>query len=85
MNNEHQENGALTGPLIFTLPASSFIVVLSLNWLDGTVQLFPRKTPRLELSGNSEENDEGLRGRGLERNAGSCKTLPKRYSKSTSS
>jgi len=74
----HQENGALTGPLIFTLPASSFIVVLGLNWLDGTVQLFPRKTPRSELSGNSEENDEGLRGRWLERNAGSCKTLPKR-------
>jgi hypothetical protein len=64
MNNEHQENAALTGPLIFTLPASSFIVVLRLNWRDGTVQLFPRKTPRLELSGNSEENDEGLRGPG---------------------
>ena len=30
MNNKHQENGALTGPLIFTIPASSFIVVLSL-------------------------------------------------------
>ena len=35
MNNKHQENGALTGPLIFTLPASSFVVVLSLDWLDG--------------------------------------------------
>jgi hypothetical protein len=36
MNDKHQENGALTGPLIFTLPASSFVVVLSFNWLDGT-------------------------------------------------
>jgi hypothetical protein len=38
MNNKHRENGAVTGPLIFTLPASSFIVVLSLNWFDGTDQ-----------------------------------------------
>jgi hypothetical protein len=36
MNDEYNKNGTLTGPLIFTLPTSSFIVVLSLNWLDGT-------------------------------------------------
>jgi hypothetical protein len=36
MNYKHQENGALTGPLIFTLPASSFVVILSFDWLDGT-------------------------------------------------
>ena len=36
MNYKHQENGVLRGPLIFTVPASSFIVVLSLNWFDGT-------------------------------------------------
>ena len=36
MNNKHQENGALRGPLIFTLPASSFVVILSFDWLDGT-------------------------------------------------
>jgi hypothetical protein len=24
------------GPLIFTLPASSFVVILSFDWLDGT-------------------------------------------------
>ena len=77
MNNEHQKNGVLTGPLILTLPASSFIVVLHLHWLDGTVQLFPRKTPRLELSGNSAENGEGFRSRSLERNAESCKTVTK--------
>ena len=32
MNNKHQENGALTDPLIFTLPVFS----LNLDWLDGT-------------------------------------------------
>ena len=32
MNNKHQENGGLTGPLIFTLPVFS----LNLDWLDGT-------------------------------------------------
>jgi hypothetical protein len=32
MNNNHQENGALTGPLISTLPVFS----LNLDWLDGT-------------------------------------------------
>jgi hypothetical protein len=36
MNDEYNKNGTLTGPLIFTLPTSSFVVVLSLNWLDGT-------------------------------------------------
>jgi hypothetical protein len=36
MNDEYSKNGRLTGPLIFTLPTSSFIVVLSLNWIDGT-------------------------------------------------
>jgi hypothetical protein len=38
MNNKHRENRAVTRPLIFTPPASSFVVVLSLNWLDGTDQ-----------------------------------------------
>jgi hypothetical protein len=35
MSNKHQENAAPTGPLIFTLPASSFVVVLNFDWLDG--------------------------------------------------
>ena len=34
MNTKHQENGALTGPLIFTLPGSSFVVVLGFDWHD---------------------------------------------------
>jgi hypothetical protein len=36
MNNEHQENRALTGPLIFTMPASCFLVALNVDWLDGS-------------------------------------------------
>jgi hypothetical protein len=36
MNNKHQEKGVLTGPLIFTLPAASFIVILNFDWLEGT-------------------------------------------------
>ena len=36
MNNKHEENAALRGPLIFTLPAYSFVVILSFDWLDGT-------------------------------------------------
>ena len=35
MNNKDQECEAPTGPLIFTLPASSFIVVLGLDRLNG--------------------------------------------------
>jgi hypothetical protein len=35
MNNKDQEHEAPTGPLIFTLPASSFIVVLGLDRLNG--------------------------------------------------
>ncbi len=35
MNNKHQENGAPAGPLIFTVPASSFIVIVNSDWLDG--------------------------------------------------
>jgi hypothetical protein len=34
MNNKHQENEALTGPLIFTIPAPGFVVALNLDWLD---------------------------------------------------
>jgi hypothetical protein len=36
MNDQHQENGALSGPLIFTVPASSFVAILRLDWLDRT-------------------------------------------------
>ena len=76
MNNKHQENGALRGPLIFTLPTFSFGVILSLDWLDGTGpgSCF-RQNARSELSGNSAENGEGFRGRGVERKAGSWKKL----------
>ena len=36
MNSKHQENGALTGPLIFTLRATNFVAILRVDWLDGT-------------------------------------------------
>jgi hypothetical protein len=62
-NNEHQENGALPGPLISTLPACSFVVVLSFNWLDGTDRavVAPKKRG-LELSDNSTENSKEFAG-----------------------
>jgi hypothetical protein len=34
MNNKHQENRALGGPLIFTVPAYGFVTALYLDWLD---------------------------------------------------
>jgi hypothetical protein len=36
MKNEDQENGVLSDPLILTVPASNFVAVISLDWLDGT-------------------------------------------------
>ena len=38
MKNEHREDGLLRGPLILTQPASNFVAVMSLDWLDGTNQ-----------------------------------------------
>jgi hypothetical protein len=36
MNNEQNKNVASRGPLIFTIPASRFLVALNLDWLDVT-------------------------------------------------
>jgi hypothetical protein len=36
MNNKDQENGARTGPLIFTVPAYGFVMALYLDWLRGS-------------------------------------------------
>ena len=33
MNYQHQENGARTGPLIFSVPAYGFVMALYLDWL----------------------------------------------------
>jgi len=33
LNYKHQEDGALTGPLIFTAPAYGFVMALYLDWL----------------------------------------------------
>jgi hypothetical protein len=38
MNNKQQENGARTGPLIFTVPAYGFVMALYLDWLNGPVR-----------------------------------------------
>jgi hypothetical protein len=38
MNDKHQENGTLSGPLIFTLPASNLVAILRSDWLNGTDQ-----------------------------------------------
>jgi hypothetical protein len=38
MKNEHQENGALSGPLILMVPASNLEAVMTLDWLDRTNQ-----------------------------------------------
>ena len=45
MNYKHQENGALTGPLIFTVPASHFpfLVALNIGWLDVTERSAEKK------------------------------------------
>ena len=57
MEDKHQENGALTGPLIFTVPASSFIVILNFDQLNGT-------NPAAALPGEVAEcvTDRGIRG-----------------------
>jgi hypothetical protein len=36
MNYQHQENGARTGPLIFSVPAYGFVMALYLDWLGGS-------------------------------------------------
>jgi hypothetical protein len=45
MNDNHQENYALTRPLIFTPPGSSFVVVLGFDLLGERAarQLSPKK------------------------------------------
>ena len=36
MNNELNKNEASRGPLIFTMPATRFLVALNVDWLEGT-------------------------------------------------
>jgi hypothetical protein len=45
MKNEHQENGALKGPLILMVPASNLVAVMSLDWLDGAKRVVVSATP----------------------------------------
>jgi hypothetical protein len=36
MNNELNKNEVSRGPLIFTMPATRFLVALNVDWLEGT-------------------------------------------------
>jgi len=54
MNYKHQENGALTGPLIFTAPAYRFVIDFTSIGLAGpTGQLFPPKPLHKRLNRSS--------------------------------
>jgi hypothetical protein len=35
MSDENHHNGAVTAPLILTVPACGFVVALSLEWING--------------------------------------------------
>ena len=62
MKNDHQENGLLRGPLIFMVPASNLIAVLSLDWLDGNNQApVSAKTHGRNYLAKSAENSERVR------------------------
>jgi hypothetical protein len=50
LNYKHQENGALTGPLIFTVPAYGFVMALFIDWLSrSNREVFSAKTFAQEL------------------------------------
>jgi len=54
MNYKNQENGALTGPLIFTVPAYGFVMALYLDWLGPPKgRLFPPKPLHKRLNRSS--------------------------------
>ena len=54
MNYKHQENGALTGPLIFTVPAYGFVMALYLDWLGQSNRVaFSAKTFAQEVNRSS--------------------------------
>jgi hypothetical protein len=61
MDNKDQENGALGGTLIFTVPAYGFVMALYLDWLGQSNRAVSAKTRRW-LSDNSTGNEEGFHG-----------------------
>jgi hypothetical protein len=75
MDYKRQENGVVRGPLIFTLPASSFVAILNFDWLDGTDRAaisakahgwnYPTTRPRRPKEFASGVLNEGRPGRGL--------------------
>ena len=63
MNYKHQENGALTGPLIFTVPAYGFVMALYIDWLSRSNRAaFFRKNLRKRLN-RSSPRDSSRRSR----------------------
>jgi hypothetical protein len=79
MNNKRQENRALSGPLIFTPPASSFVVVLSDIWLGGTdrVPVAAKNYDRNYLTTRSGESNGDPRSKCCARSAiGTTRNVP---------
>jgi hypothetical protein len=65
MNNKQQEDGARTGPLIFTVPAYGFVMALYLDWLNGPNRAAVSARTHGWNSDNSTENGERFRGQGV--------------------
>jgi hypothetical protein len=63
MNYKHQENGALIGPLIFTVPAYGFVMALYPDWLGRSNRVaFPAKPLHKRLN-RSNPRDSSRRSR----------------------
>jgi hypothetical protein len=52
MNHKHQENGALTRPLILTVPAYGFVMALYVDWLG--------RSTRTPISGKTFAQEDEL-------------------------
>jgi hypothetical protein len=59
MDNKPQENGAPRGPVILILPAFSFVVILSFNWLGGPPQRTALPTLPRNATPEATINDDG--------------------------
>ena len=56
MNAKDQENGALRGPLIFTVPAYGFVIALYLDWRGRSNRpAFSAKTFAQEVNQSSQQ------------------------------
>ena len=56
MNHRDQENGAMRGPLIFTVPAYGFVMALYLDWLGQSNQVnYPENEAKQLLQNASKQ------------------------------